>query len=164
MKATPVSLCPPQIPRYPTWDRNSAAMVGIRASKQVSYGMALNNFDGSSKFLLAFANTVNLGFGSHRGPWLSMFLFFPRVLILLKLGRLCDERSVWLLLILNPLTVSFKFKKVKLSLYRPWRLLELREVEAHKFSDIRHIDGGKVVSPTRRPLFTPRKIPGTHFC
>jgi hypothetical protein len=25
-------------------------------------------------------------------------------------------------------------------------------------------DGGEVVSPTRRPPFTPRKIPGTHFC
>jgi hypothetical protein len=26
------------------------------------------------------------------------------------------------------------------------------------------IDGGKVVSLTRRPPFTPRKIPGTRFC
>jgi hypothetical protein len=51
--------------------------------------------------------------------------------------------------------------KVKLSLYRPWRLLGLREVEAHTFSDIRLTDGGEVVSPMRRPLFTPRKIPGT---
>jgi hypothetical protein len=25
-------------------------------------------------------------------------------------------------------------------------------------------DGGEFVSPTRRPPFTPRKIPGTHFC
>jgi hypothetical protein len=40
--------------------------------------------------------------------------------------------------------------KVKLSLYRPWRPLGLREVKAPTFSDIRHIDGGKVVSPTRR--------------
>jgi hypothetical protein len=54
--------------------------------------------------------------------------------------------------------------KVKLSPYRPWRPLGLREVEAPTFSDIRLIDSGKVVSPTRRPLFTPRKIPGTHFC
>jgi hypothetical protein len=50
------------------------------------------------------------------------------------------------------------------SLYRPWRPLGLREVEAPTFSDIRLIDGGKVVSPIRWPLFTPRKIPGTHFC
>jgi hypothetical protein len=54
--------------------------------------------------------------------------------------------------------------KVKLSLYRPWRPLGLREVEAPTFSDIRLINGNKVVSPTRRPLFTPRKNPGTHFC
>jgi hypothetical protein len=54
--------------------------------------------------------------------------------------------------------------KVKLSLYRPGRPLGLREVEAPKFTDIRLIDGVKVVSPMQRPLFTPRKIPGTHFC
>jgi hypothetical protein len=52
--------------------------------------------------------------------------------------------------------------KVKLSLYRPWRPLGLRVWRSHIF---RHwlTDGDKVVSPTRRPLFTPRKIPGTHF-
>jgi hypothetical protein len=54
--------------------------------------------------------------------------------------------------------------KVKLSLYRLWRPLALQEVEVPTFSDIRLEDGGKVVSPTRRPLFTPRKIPGPHFC
>jgi hypothetical protein len=30
--------------------------------------------------------------------------------------------------------------------------------------DIRLTDGGKVVSLTRLPPFTPKKIPGTHFC
>jgi hypothetical protein len=55
-------------------------------------------------------------------------------------------------------------KKVKLSLYRSWRPLGLREVEAPTFSDIRHTDGGKVVSLTRRPHFIPRKIRGAHFC
>jgi hypothetical protein len=54
--------------------------------------------------------------------------------------------------------------KIKLSLYRPWRPLGLREVKAPTFSDIRLTDGGKVVRPKRRPLFTPRKIPGTNFC
>jgi hypothetical protein len=44
------------------------------------------------------------------------------------------------------------------------RPLGLREVEDPIFSDIWLIDGGKVVSPTRRPLFTPMRIPGTHFC
>jgi hypothetical protein len=63
------------------------------------------------------------------------------------------------------LETSYKGKgKAKISLYRPWRRLGLREVEAPTFSDIRLTDGGKVVSPTRRQLFTPRKIPGTHFC
>jgi hypothetical protein len=53
---------------------------------------------------------------------------------------------------------------VKVSLYKPWRPLGLRDVEANTFLHIRLIDGGKVVSPMRRPLFTPTKIPGTHFC
>jgi hypothetical protein len=53
---------------------------------------------------------------------------------------------------------------MKLPLYRPWRRLGLRDVEAPTFSDIRLIDAGKVVSPTCRPLFIPRKVPGTHFC
>jgi hypothetical protein len=48
--------------------------------------------------------------------------------------------------------------KVKFSLYRPWRSLVLRAVEAPTFSDIRLRNGGKIVSPTRRPFFTPRKI------
>jgi hypothetical protein len=48
--------------------------------------------------------------------------------------------------------------KVKLSLYRPWRPLMLREVRAPTFSDIRLIDGGKVVSLMRRLLFTPRIV------
>jgi hypothetical protein len=30
--------------------------------------------------------------------------------------------------------------------------------------DNRLTDGGKVVSLTRQPPFTPRKIPGTHIC
>jgi hypothetical protein len=48
------------------------------------------------------------------------------------------------------------------SLYRSWRTLRLWEVEAATFSDIGHTDGGMVVSPMHRPLFTPRNIPGTH--
>jgi hypothetical protein len=32
------------------------------------------------------------------------------------------------------------------------------------FLDNRLTDAGEVVSLTRRPPFTPRKIPGTHFC
>jgi hypothetical protein len=32
------------------------------------------------------------------------------------------------------------------------------------FPHNRLADGGEVVSLTRRPPFTPRKIPGTYFC
>jgi hypothetical protein len=32
-----------------------------------------------------------------------------------------------------------------------------------RFLDNQLTDGGEVVSLTRRPPFTPRKIPGTHF-
>jgi hypothetical protein len=48
--------------------------------------------------------------------------------------------------------------KVKLSLYRPRRPLGLREVEAPTFSDLRLTNGGKVVSPTRRPLLPPGRF------
>jgi hypothetical protein len=47
--------------------------------------------------------------------------------------------------------------QVKLFLYRPWRPLGSWEVEVPTFSDIRLRDGGKAVSPTRRPLFTPQE-------
>jgi hypothetical protein len=47
--------------------------------------------------------------------------------------------------------------KIMLSLYRPWRPLSLREVEASTFSDFRLIDGGEVVGSMRRPLFTPQE-------
>jgi hypothetical protein len=55
------------------------------------------------------------------------------------------------------LSLNERGVKVKLTLYRPWRSLGLRNVEAPTFSDIRLIDGGKVVSPTRRPFFTPQE-------
>jgi hypothetical protein len=48
--------------------------------------------------------------------------------------------------------------KVKLSLYRLQKSLGLREVKAPTFSDIRLIDGSKVVSPTHWPLFTPGRF------
>jgi hypothetical protein len=60
--------------------------------------------------------------------------------------------------------VTLNKVKVKLSLYRPWRPLGLRDVKAPTFTGIRLIHGGNVVSPRRRPFFTPRKIPDTHFC
>jgi hypothetical protein len=65
----------------------------------------------------------------------------------------------------TPLTYITYTTKVKVKLFpcRLWRPLELREVEAPTFFDIKLTDGGKVVSPTRWPLFTPRKISGTHF-
>jgi hypothetical protein len=47
---------------------------------------------------------------------------------------------------------------------RPWRPIGLWDVEAPTFSlDILFTDSGKVVSLMRRPPFTHRKIPGTHF-
>jgi hypothetical protein len=41
-------------------------------------------------------------------------------------------------------------KKVKLSPYRPWRPLGLREVEAPTVSDIRLIDGGSKLTLLKR--------------
>jgi hypothetical protein len=46
---------------------------------------------------------------------------------------------------------------------RPWKPIGLWDVEAAEFLDNLLTDGGEI-SLTRRPPFTPRKIPGTHFC
>jgi hypothetical protein len=54
--------------------------------------------------------------------------------------------------------LRYLYVKVKFSLYRPWRPVRLQEVEAPTFSDIRLIDGRKVVSHMRRSPFTPRKM------
>jgi hypothetical protein len=42
--------------------------------------------------------------------------------------------------------------------------IPVQAIDAPTFSDNRLTDDGEVVSPTRRPPFTSRKIPGTHFC
>jgi hypothetical protein len=47
---------------------------------------------------------------------------------------------------------------------RPWKPTGWWDVEVPTFSlDNRHIDGGEVISLTRRPPFTPRRIPDTRF-
>jgi hypothetical protein len=43
----------------------------------------------------------------------------------------------------------------------PWGCETLR---IPHFVDNRLTDAGEIVSLTRQPPFTPRKIPGTHFC
>jgi hypothetical protein len=57
--------------------------------------------------------------------------------------------------------VIFSKGKVKVKVL-PLQAVEALTVAGGWGSHI-FIDGGKVVSPTCRPLFTPRKIPGTHF-
>jgi hypothetical protein len=98
----------------------------------------------------------------YRTDWVASIVF----LITPRHGpsrKLFHARGVKLTTNLHPMWRS-RMVKVNLSPYRLWRPLGLREVEAPTFSDIRLIDGGKVVSPTRRPPLTPRTFPGTHFC
>jgi hypothetical protein len=102
-------------------------------------------------------------FESQPGYWLSClrsFMFFVR-----PSGQL-PNNYLWIRPWLLPslFVILLFYTKVKLFLYRPFRLLRLREVEAPTLSDIWLIHGDKVVSPTCQPVFTPRKIPGTHFC
>jgi hypothetical protein len=75
-----------------------------------------------------------------------------------------EEPAASIFTVVTLVTTSQIMKgKVKLSLYRPWRLLGLQKAEAPIFSDIRLMDDGEVVSPTRRPLFTPKKILDNSF-
>jgi hypothetical protein len=60
-------------------------------------------------------------------------------------------------------------RKVKLSRNRPWRPIGLWGVKDPTLSRQSAVDGGKVVSLTHQPRFTPQKhyyfnVSGTHFC
>jgi hypothetical protein len=59
---------------------------------------------------------------------------------------------------INDHKVIRKKKQVKLS---PWKPIGLWDVKDPTLSDNRLIDGGKVVSPTNQPHFTPQKH---YFC
>jgi hypothetical protein len=90
-----------------------------------------------------------------------MFLVLTHFWFILKVNRFPLAFATTITCITAPMFIHDDqfLGKVKLSLYWPWKPLGLREVETLTFSE-----GAKVVSPTRRPLFTRRKIPGTHFC
>jgi hypothetical protein len=64
----------------------------------------------------------------------------------------------------NDLLVYRKGKALSLSLTGHGRPYGYETSRLPHFLDNRPTDGGEVVSLTRRPPFTPRKIPGTHFC
>jgi hypothetical protein len=60
--------------------------------------------------------------------------------------------------------IIFVHKKVKVKASRYQAVEDCETLRLSHFPDSRLTDGGEVVSLKRRPPFTPRKIPGTHFC
>jgi hypothetical protein len=75
-------------------------------------------------------------------------------------GRLKISASCWVTTLHetgNPFGLRICKVKVKFSLYRPWRPLWLREVEAPTFSDIRLIDGGQGCQPYAPATFHPQE-------
>jgi hypothetical protein len=72
----------------------------------------------------------------------------------------CSEAVTFLFVHLSRHTYKVKAIPVK-GREGPWVVRR----RGSQFSlDNRLTDGGKVVSLLRQPPFTPRKIPGTHFC
>jgi hypothetical protein len=90
----------------------------------------------------------------HKGPSTNVKQFFKHLQNLIH-GTTWEQEQQIRQNYSVGMVYFFDSDKVKLSLYGPWRPLGLREVEAPTFSDIRLTDGGKVVSPTSRPLLSP---------
>jgi hypothetical protein len=72
---------------------------------------------------------------------------------------LCETRAMLLSLLL---TTKVNGKAIPVTSRGGPQACEMSRIP--HFVDSRLTDGGEVVSLTRRPPFTPRKIPRTHFC
>jgi hypothetical protein len=104
-----------------------------------------------------FRNTHQIFYMMETG---YIHLYVP---ILLHVIQIVINRTVWRSS--NTVDLNSIGKKVKLSLLTGREgPLGCETSRFPHFLDNRLINGGEVVSLTRRPPFTPRKIPGTHFC
>jgi hypothetical protein len=86
--------------------------------------------------------------------WREIFL---SILIFIQIIQAVGQQSFGLLIFCAMTPCSFVGGKVKLSLYRPWRPLGLREDETPTFSDIQPTDGVKVVKPYAPAAFYPQE-------
>jgi hypothetical protein len=117
---------------------------------------------------LTFRREILIPFSSSKSK-LSKILLVSRLVcssaFALEVGRsfetLCIWELHWLRLRSPHLSITWRLCPCK----KPWRPTGLWDVEASAFSrqsDHRWRWGCQSYAP--RPLFTPRKIPGTHFC
>jgi hypothetical protein len=97
-------------------------------------------------------------------PTVYSIRYIAPVRIIMALNHIHDLRTYVFILWISGNHVEKKSKVKKMGANRSWRPTGCDTSRLPHFLHNRPTDGAKFVSLTRRPLFTPRKIPAAHFC